>query len=207
MLTTAGTGFYRAADVMWSHLRLGIVWWLGCLPVVTAPAVTVWLIHAVRAQPTDKAPMGGRAIVRYVLASTLPALRLALVQSAIGIYFVLTLGSAVPDGMLGAVVQVLVITVLITWILTVPWSFLLLERRASGARDAIRSSYLCALRRPDAAALTVAAILAGAMLLALAPTEITVVAALALPPVMLYVPLRCLGAVQKKYIDVQNRKD
>jgi len=203
MLATAGAGVFRAADVLWAHARLGLLWWLGCLPVVTAPAATLWLIHAARAHSSGEVVPAGRAFVRYVLEATAPALRLALGHLAASAYFVLALNSAIPDGILSTVIRGVVIAALATWILTVPWSFLLLERRRRGAWDAIRMSYLCALRRPGAAAMSAASLVAGAMLLWLVPPQIALLAAAALPAAMTYIPLRCLETVPTRYLDAQ----
>lgn len=201
MLITASTSIYRAADLAWSHARLGLTWWLGCLPILTAPAATIWLVHAVRRQSTGDVVPVGRDAARYIVARTMPALRLALVHLGIGLYFLVSLNSAIPDGLFGQAIRAVVIAALVTWSLTAPWSFLLMERRARGAWDAIRSSYLCALRRPAAAALTLASLLAGTVLLYLAPTSVALLAALVAPPVLVYVPLRCLATVHKKNLD------
>lgn len=201
MLVTASTGIFRAVDVVWAHARFGLLWWLGCLPVLTAPAATVWLVHAVRKQAAGDVAEGGREVAGYIVARTLPALRLALIHLAVGVYFLVSLNSAVPDGLGGQAIRVVVFSVLTTWLLTAPWSFLLLERRGRGAWDAIRTSYLCALRRPAAATLTLASLLAGAALLWLMPAPVALLAALVAPPVMAQVPLRCLATVQEKYLD------
>lgn len=201
MLVTASNGVFSTVDAVWAHARLGIIWWLGCLPVVTAPAATVWLVHAVRKHAAGDVVRGGREAAGYIWARMMPALRLALVHLAVGVYFLVSLNSAIPDGLGGQAIRVVVFSVLATWLLTAPWSFVLLERRERGAWDAIRASYLCALHRPAAATLTLASLLAGAALLWLAPAPVALLAVLAAPPVMAHVPVRCLATVQEKYLN------
>lgn len=144
---------YRLLSGWVGLVRAGLVWLLLSLPIVTAPAATTVLIRSVDAVVSGRtAPSLGES-VRQVRERLVPALLLALV---------LVLGSAItvsavlgpsPGGTWDVLLPVLILPVGVTWVLVCQWCFVLLEEVAGRVREALRRSYLRAVRRPDLAVL------------------------------------------------------
>jgi uncharacterized membrane protein YesL len=134
-------------------LRASVVWALLCLPVVTAPAATVALVRTVTRTVSGASSPSLTESWREVRGCFAPALRLAVVTVTGSAVVASALLGPSPGGTWDAVLPVVVVPVAVTWVIAVQWSFPLLAVRGYGARDALRCSYLRAIRRPDLAAL------------------------------------------------------
>jgi uncharacterized membrane protein YesL len=159
---------YRLLAGWVALLRASVVWLLWCLPVVTAPAATVVLMRTVMRIADGYAVPTIAESWRDVRACFAPALRLGIVTvTGSGVTVSALLGPS-PGGSWDVVLPLVVVPVAVTWGLVVQWSFPLLAVRREGARDALRCSYLRAVRRPGLAALcavgTVALLGVGALL-------------------------------------------
>jgi uncharacterized membrane protein YesL len=159
---------YRVLAGWVALVRAGVVWLLLCLPVVTAPAATVVLVRTVATLADGRTPPTIAGSWLQVRACCTSALRLAAVTVAgWGIAGSALLGPS-PGGVWDSVLPMVAVPVAVTWALAVQWSFPLLAERGEGARDALRCSYLRAIRRPDLAALcavgTAALVVVGVLL-------------------------------------------
>lgn len=172
---------YRALAWWWGMVRLSLVWWLACLPVVTAPVATVWLVHATRRQLAGRALPGWTESRGLVARHFWPATRLFATHLAIvTLVCVASLGPS-PGGALDLVLPLVVLAVALTWSLVGPWSVVLLEQRGDGARAALRASYVRALRRPMTASLGVLGTATCVVAVLLAPSEVVLLVALTAP--------------------------
>lgn len=144
---------YRLLAGWVALLRASVVWLLLCLPVVTAPAATVVLVRTVTRIADGTTTPTLAESWREARACFASALRLAVFTVAGSVVTASALLGPSPGGSWGAVLPVVVVPVSVTWLIAVQWSFPLLAVRGNGARDALRCSYLRAIRRPDLAAL------------------------------------------------------
>jgi uncharacterized membrane protein YesL len=149
LLATDGL-VYRVLNGWFTLVRASLVWLLLCLPVVTAPAATVVLLHTAGRLLNGRAAPGLAESWRLVRERLWPSLRLAgLVLAGDAVVLSAVLGPS-PSALLPFVV----VPVAITWVLACQWPFALAEERSYGAWAALRLSYLRAVRRPDLAAVT-----------------------------------------------------
>lgn len=172
---------YRVLATWWGWVRIGLVWWVGCLPVVTAPAMTLWLVHAARCQLDGCAEPGLAQTLRLVRRGFLPALALAGLHLAVlALIAVAALGPS-PGGAFDIVLPAVVVGVAATWALVAPWSLVLLERRGDGALAALRAAYVRAMRRPLLALAAAAGIAACAGAVLLGPRQVGLLVLLTAP--------------------------
>lgn len=172
---------HRVLAAWWGWVRIGLVWWVGCLPVVTAPAMTVWLLHAARLQLDGRAEPGLVDTLRFVRRRFLPALGLAGLHLAVlALVAVAALGPS-PGGAFDVVLPAVVLGVGGTWALVAPWSLVLLEQRGDGALAALRAAYVRAMRRPLLALGAAAGVAACAAVVLLGPRQTELLVLLTAP--------------------------
>jgi hypothetical protein len=139
---------YRGLAAWWGWVRIGLVWWLGCLPLVTAPVATLWLLHATRRRQDGRAEPGPAELLRFVRTRSRPAVALGGIHAGVlALVGVAALGPS-PGGAFDLVLPAAVLGVGATWALVAPWSFVLLEQRDDGPRAALRAAYVRAMSRP-----------------------------------------------------------
>lgn len=144
---------YRLLSGWVALVRAGLVWLLLSLPVVTAPAAVTVLIRSVDAVVSGRAAPSLAESVRLVRERLVPGLSLALVLLVGSTVTVAALLGPSPGGIWDLVLPALIVPVGVTWLLVCQWCFVLLEDAAGNVREALRRSYLRAVRRPDLAAL------------------------------------------------------
>lgn len=159
LLATDGV-VYRVLTGWVALARASLVWLLLCLPVLTAPAATVVLLHTAGRIRSGRAAPGLAESWQLVRVRLWPALRLAgIVLLGDAVVLSAIVGPS-PGGSFGTVLPFVVIPVAATWVLACQWPFAVVEERSYGAWSALRYSYLRAIRRPDLAAATAAGTLA-----------------------------------------------
>ena len=172
---------HRALAAWWGWVRVGLVWWLGCLPLVTAPVMTLWLLHATRCRLDGGAEPGPAETLRFVRARLRPAAALAAIHGGIlALLAVAALGPS-PGGAFDLVLPAVVLGVGATWALVAPWSLVLLEQRDDGAAAALRAAYVRALSRPLLALCAVAGTAACVAAVLLGPPQIGLLLLLSAP--------------------------
>ena len=151
---------YRVLSGWWWLIRTGLIWFLGCLPVVTAPISTLWLLDTAQRQLAGRPPADRREILALLRELGWPALRLAALH---GLALALLVGAALgpsPGGLFDLVLPAVVVCAGATWLLLAPWSFAVLlgtagsepvpadRRGRRGATDAFGRAYLISIRSP-----------------------------------------------------------
>jgi hypothetical protein len=156
---------YRLLSGWVALMRASLVWVLFSLPLVTAPAAVVVLIHTVRRVFAGEPPPGVGESWRMVRANLWQALALAGLVAAGSFVVVSALLGPSPGGVFDVILPVVAIPVAATWFLACQWSFAVIEERRDGALAALRYAYLRAIRRLDLAVVsllgTIALLLAG----------------------------------------------
>jgi len=172
---------YRALSGWWWLSRIGLIWLAGCLPVVTAPVSTLWLLDSVQRQLAGR-PQAGRVETLSLLKQlSWPALRLFALH---GFVLALLLSAALgpsPGELFDVVLPAVVLCVGVTWLLLTPWSVALLLRRRRGVIDAIVRAYLISIRSPLLAVTCLVGLALGATVLVLTPSQIAVLVVLTVP--------------------------
>lgn len=126
----------------------GILWLLGCLLVVSAPAATLALAAAVRRIVEDDTNPSLRRFLRD-MADDLPmATGVGVVMATGWLFIVLTAVSPLPPGIWGIAFPFVAVPVTLMWAMTTVWVFTILDERRAGVVDAFRSAYVRAARRP-----------------------------------------------------------
>jgi hypothetical protein len=172
---------YRALAAWWGWVRVGLVWWLGCLPLVTAPVMTLWLLHATRRRVEGRAEPGLAETLRFVRARLRPASALGLIHAGVlALLAVAALGPS-PGGGFDVALPAAVLGVGITWALVAPWSLVLLEQRDDGARAALHAAYVRAMSRPLLACYAAAGTAGCAAAVVLGPPQVGLLLVLTAP--------------------------
>lgn len=172
---------YRVLSGWWWLIRIGLIWFLGCLPVVTAPVSTMWLLDAVQRQLSGQPPADRREILALLKELCLPALRLAALHVlALAVLLSAALGPS-PGGLFDLVLPAAVVCVGATWLLLTPWSFAALLQHRLGATAAFRRAYLTSIRLPLLAAGCVGGLAACAAIVFLIPAGFGLLVLPALP--------------------------
>jgi len=143
---------YRVLDLWWTVTRLGLIWWLASIPVVTSPAATIWLLHAVRREMRGERTPGLRSSIELVRQLSVQTYRLVAVGLATAGLILLAALAPSPPGVLSQVLVAVVVCVGVLWCLVIPWSLAILERRGAGVRDALATAYVTSMRKPVLAA-------------------------------------------------------
>lgn len=172
---------YRVLSGWWWLIRIGLIWFLGCLPVVTVPLSTIWLLDTVQRQLSGRPPADGREILALLKALSWPALRLAgLHVLALAVLLGAALGPS-PGGLFTLVLPAVVVCVGATWLLLAPWSFAALLRHRLGATAAISRAYLTSIRFPLLAMACVGGLAACGAIVFLTPAGLGLLVLPALP--------------------------
>lgn len=178
---------YRALTRAYELVLISLLWLGMSLPLVTAPAATDWMLHAVDRTGRGEPVPGVRDAVRHVRAHFAPTGRLALVH--LMVLAVLVVGALGPDpgGLVGGGVRGLVVGVGVTWALVAPWSVVLLAQRGPAAdalpdvRTALRAAYLRALRHLPLSFLSAVTVAVGCVAVLMAPPVVRLPVALLAP--------------------------
>jgi hypothetical protein len=172
---------HRVLAAWWGWVRLGLVWWVGCLPVVTAPVATLWLLHATRRRLQGRAEPGPAETLRFARARLGPATALAGIHAGVLLLIAAAALGPSPGGVFDVLLPAAVLGVATTWSLVAPWSLVLLEQRADGARAALRAAYVRAMSRPLLALAAAAGTAAVAAAVLLGPQQIGLLLLLTAP--------------------------
>ncbi|MGW0804705.1 hypothetical protein [Nonomuraea sp. NPDC002799] len=144
----------------WFWAWTSCCWLLLCLPVITAPAATLWLIAQQRRHADGEAALGPGETLRFLRRRLLPSLRLAGCHLGIaGLVLIGLLGPS-PGGPYGWLVLITSVVAGVTWLLVAPWSLVIFE---GGAVAALRTAYVLALSRIELALLAMASVVAAAL--------------------------------------------
>ena len=174
---------YRVLSGWWWLIRIGLIWFLGCLPVVTAPLSTIWLLDTVRRQLSGHPPADRREILGLLKELGWPVLRLAALHVlALAVLLGAALGPS-PGGLFDLVLPAAVVCAGATWLLLTPWSFAALLRHRLGAAAALRRAYLTSIRSPLLATACVGGLAACAAIVFLVPAGFGLLVLPALPGV------------------------
>jgi uncharacterized membrane protein YesL len=142
---------YRVLSGWVALVRASLVWLVLCLPIVTAPAATVVLLRTISRIRSGQTAPDLAEIRQLVRTHFWAGLRLAgLVGLGYAVIVSALLGPS-PGGVWDAVLPFAVIPVAVTWVLACQWAFAVIADRPTGARAALRTSYLQALSRPELA--------------------------------------------------------
>lgn len=149
---------YRVLSRWLELVLLSLGWFLLALPVVTAPVATDWLLDGVRRGTAGLPLRGPRDTLDFLRRRFLATLPLAAVHLLVIVLLLVALLGPSP-GPFGPVVLVVAVVVGTTWALVAPWSVVLLDRRST--REALRASYLRALRHLPLSFLSLVAVVGG----------------------------------------------
>lgn len=156
----------------WFWAWTSACWLLLSLPVVTAPAATLWLITQQRRYARGEAALGPGETARFLARRLLPALPLTGCHLGIAVLVLIGLFGPSPGGPYGWLVLTTSVVAGVTWLLVAPWSVVIFERTGRTVA-ALRASYLLALTRIElalsATVAVIAAALAGPLLVARVP--------------------------------------
>ncbi|TYB56584.1 hypothetical protein FXF51_43175 [Nonomuraea sp. PA05] len=160
-LLTPDGALMRAWSRWWLWAWTSACWLLLSLPVITAPAATLWLVAQQRRRSAGEAPLGAAETVRFLGRHLLPALRLACCHAGIAALVLIGLLGPSPGGPYGWLVLVTSVVAGATWLLVAPWSVPAFARTGR-AFAALRAAYVLALSRIESALLATAAVIAAA---------------------------------------------
>lgn len=161
------------------HLVLGLLWLVGCLPVVTAPVATAALFEVTRQRLRGDDPPPVRAFVAAARQYARPALTVGLAWAAIGAVLAADLLIAVQIGGTAGdavVVGLLVLSALYALVSTSLFP-VVVSFDASG-RDHLRTAVLVALTSPVRGLLALAATVTAAAAVWTVPLAIILVPSL-----------------------------
>lgn len=167
----------RAVDLYWTAVRLSLVWWAASIPIVTSPAATIWLVHAVRREMRGEGSPGPRSSIALIGELWGQAYRLTAVILAAALLILAAAVAPSPPGLLSQVLIASVVCAGALWCLVVPCSVVVLERRRAGMRDALAVAYVHGMRKPmraAGAAVGITACLSG-VLFAPAPIRLLII--------------------------------
>ncbi|MCG5213251.1 hypothetical protein [Streptosporangium sp. KLBMP 9127] len=145
----------------WFWAWTSCCWVLLSLPVITAPAATLWLIAQQRRHADGEAALGPGETLRFLGRWLLPALRLAGCHLGIAVLVLVGLFGPSPGGPYGQLVLITSVVAGVTWLLVAPWSVVSLERTGRTVA-ALRTAYLLALSRIELAVAATVAVIAAA---------------------------------------------
>ncbi|WP_336207598.1 hypothetical protein [Nonomuraea sp. LPB2021202275-12-8] len=145
----------------WFWTWTSCCWLLLSLPVITAPAATLWLIAQQRRHADGEAALGPRETLRFLVGRLLPALPLAGCHLGIAALVVIGLFGPSPGGPYGQLVLVTSVVAGVTWLLVAPWSAVIFERTGRTI-PALRTAYRLALSRIELAVAATVAVIAAA---------------------------------------------
>jgi hypothetical protein len=172
---------YRVLAAWWGWVRIGLVWWVGCLPLVTAPVLTLWLVHVTRRRSEGCVEPTAAELVRFVRLRFRSALALAGIHAAVVLLVAVAALGPSPGGAFDLLLPAVVLGVGVTWSLVAPWSLVLLERRDDGAVAALRAAYVRAMTRPVLALCAAAGTAACVTVLLLGPPQLLLLLLLTAP--------------------------
>ncbi|MFG1702708.1 hypothetical protein ACFLIM_05910 [Nonomuraea sp. M3C6] len=146
----------------WFWAWTSCCWLLLSLPVITAPAATLWLIAQQRRYAGGEAALGPGETLRFLARGLLPSLPLAGCHLGIAVLVLIGLLGPSPGGPYGWLVLITSVVAGVTWLLVVPWSVVIFERTGRTVA-ALRMAYLLALSRIELALTAAVAVIAAAV--------------------------------------------
>jgi hypothetical protein len=152
----------RAWSRWWFWAWTSCCWLLLSLPVITAPAATLWLITQQRRYAGGEAALGPRETLRFLGHWLLAALRPAGCHLGIAALVLIGLLGPSPGGPYGLLVLITSVVAGVTWLLVAPWSAVVFERTGRTV-VALRTSYLLALSRIELALSATVSVIAVAL--------------------------------------------
>ncbi|GAA4958949.1 hypothetical protein HD597_005466 [Nonomuraea thailandensis] len=158
-LLTPDGALMRAWSRWWLWAWTSGCWLLLSLPVITAPAATLWLVAQQRRRAAGEAPLGAAETARFLGRQLLPALRLAGCHAGIAALVLAGLLGPSPGGPYGWLVLITSVVAGATWLLVAPWSVPAFAQTGR-ALAALRAAYVLALSRIESALLATAAVIA-----------------------------------------------
>ncbi|GAB3758498.1 hypothetical protein [Microlunatus parietis] len=148
----------RAWSRWWHWAWTSCCWALLCLPVITMPAATLWLITQQRRYARGEASLSPAESVRYLTGHLFPALPLAGCHLGAAALVIIGLFGPSPGGPYSWVVLITSSLAGVTWLLLAPWTFVIFERTGRTVA-AIKTAYRLALTRIDLAVTGATAVL------------------------------------------------
>ncbi|MEO3792941.1 hypothetical protein ABGB14_22230 [Nonomuraea sp. B10E15] len=161
-LLAADGALLRGWSRWWFWAWTSCCWLLLSLPVITAPAATLWLVAQQRRQARGEAALGPGETLRFLARRLLPALRLAGCHLGIACLVLIGLLGPSPGGPYGWLVLVTSVVAGVTWALVAPWSVVMFERTGRTVA-ALRMAYVLALSRIELALTATVAMLVAAV--------------------------------------------
>ncbi|MBF8184189.1 hypothetical protein ITP53_00180 [Nonomuraea sp. K274] len=146
----------------WFWAWTSCCWLLLCLPMITAPAATLWLIAQQRRYAGGEAALGPGETLRFVVRRLLPALPLAGCHLGVAVLVLIGLLGPSPGGPYGWLVLITSVVAGVTWLLVAPWSVVIFERTGRTV-VALRMAYVLALSRVELAVTATAVVIAAAV--------------------------------------------
>ncbi|PZG23466.1 hypothetical protein [Nonomuraea aridisoli] len=146
----------------WFWAWTSCCWLLLSLPLVTAPAATLWLIAQQRRHARGEAALGPAETLRFLGRRLLPSLPLAGCHLGVAALVLIGLLGPSPGGAYGWLVLTTSVVAGVTWLLVAPWSVVIFERTGRTA-EALRTAYLLALSRIELALSASVAVIAAAV--------------------------------------------
>lgn len=162
---------YRAAVRWWTWTWIGALWLLLCLPVITGPVATLWMVTQEQRFRRDEVLLGLRESIAFFRARLVSAWRLFGVHLGVAVLVASALFGPAPNRWFGMAVGLVAIVVASTWVLVTPWSVVTYSRLGE-VRAALRLSYRLAVTRVPLAICSAAAILAVPLVAAIVPRQV-----------------------------------
>lgn len=162
---------YRGWSRWWFWAWTSLCWVLLCLPVITAPAATLWLITQQRRYAAGEATLGPLETLRYLGRQLPRSMPLAGCHLGVAGLVIIGLFGPSPGGPYGWLVLITSVVVGVTWLLLVPWSLVIFERTARTV-ESLREAYRLALSRIELAVTGTVAILAAAAAVVFLATQV-----------------------------------